>query len=1105
MQQWNLGRGFGVGAGLAIAACLVLVTSTLAVAGAATSSTGLSGGASGFTPTPLLDPTCTVTVTGENVENNALQSAVDAASPGATICISAGVYPEQLNISTPGLTLFGLGGSSGTILEPKAPLAFNTDDFDSGTSAAAIVSVSNTTGVTLEDLQVSGLDAQATFSNCGQDYFGVAFQNASGSVLGAVVTNVTLPHWLFGCQPGIAVYADNGYLRTHVEPSPAISLLVANSTITNYDKGGVVCDDLGETCTISSNTVSGIGSTDLIAQNGIQVAFGADALVSGNVVSNNSYSPTQNVDYFTANEGNAPCGILVYDGGNSISIAGNQLSENTQGICLAGTASASVAHNTIFSGSAYGITFDLNASIGYLGFPIYSTDTPWTSLASDNTISGVNVGVLVYDDNVTISGGSMTDVNVSVEAMTDHAGSSYAVAVDSLSATTNVGGALLGDLSSFQATPGFYPKAVAAYSLSRDTFDANPLAPPAAVQDGILLDGSSASVFACGVTGYAVGITVNPTIASATIENSTVSSTATLGEPEVGIWAGNFVYPTTLDSGTIVISGNTVTGPGGGNDSPLAGGTGIVAGGASVLIEHNRVSDYSAFSGADGVDWWEGTQSVGILFGCPPTVPAADCVVEDNTVVDNTIGVTVILTNLTFSAALETGPVTIADNTIADSSGYGLFTEMDWFGPGAPATSTIEGNTFNNSLTGAPAMVLSGQTFDVVHNVLIGTSPSGDQGPEQGQGGGPLLPTASVEATSYWTTGTDTVTLDANLFVDTSVYWSATFAQGSGSTLSGGELVTFTEVGLRTGTSWSIALNGTTASVLAPGPLVGDLQNGSGSFVVPPVPGYTATPSGGGLTIVGAGVSQEIVFSSAAFPVTFTEHGLPLGATWWLYVSGGPALSSSSTTLAFSELNGNYTYSFGITVAAPRDYSAPGGGFTVSGAPVSVAATFVPVREMKVTERNLPLGTEWWVNLTWVQTTFVNGTSFHSTGTTISLYVGSGKYEFTYASANSTYGQLTHRFTVKPVATVAPRTFSAAFHRVFYAVSFLENGLPAGAHWCADLAGQKHCSTGARITFRETNGFYSYTLTTTKSGYSAPGGDFRVHGAPTSLTVTFSR
>lgn len=1081
---------------------------------------------------PLSGPSCTVTVSGENLANNAVQTAIDAALPGSTICVGAGTYPEQLTITTPGLTLYGAGNSS-TIIAPTS-LTFNTVDWDSahGSSSsvpcgpdicvplAAIVLVANstggpTTGVSVENLQVNGAPGSSSVT-CGDDYVGVDFQDSSGTLSAASVVNVASPLSSFGCQEvSGAVYAYNGYFFTGIVPSPAVAVTVTNSTVTGYQKNGITCGDLGESCTIIGNTVTGIGATTLTAQNGIQIGFGASAVVTANHVTGDHYTGgiADNADYF------APVytasGILVYDAGNVATIRSNVLSGDDLGIAVFGTASANVSGNEISQGFSYGITFDLNASASYLGLPVYSTDSPWTSTAFGNSVQNVNVGILVYDDNLTLSG-SASNVNVSVESMTDHVGSNYALTIRSFQSTSNVSGFLLGNLSSYQSTSGFYARPVGMYTLTGDNVTSTGAPPPTGSLSGIAINGSSASILNCRVAGFATDIYLDPTMVSGIVQHSSVIVSASLGEPGIGIWAGNQApNPVTDATASFQILGNSITGPGGATDSPLAGGAGIIAGGSSVRITDNLVTDFSAVYGSiptntegpgSGYDWWEGTQSVGILVGCAPSTPATACLVTNNTLTHNTIGVTVILTNSVFGGTWQTGPVTIEFNVITNSGGYGVYTSMGGQGAGPSQTSIISGNVIDNTVTGAPALDLAGQAYNVSDNLFIGTSATGTQGPVQGEGG-PSITTATVQATDYWDYGYawTTVTLFGNEFLNTTLYWSTSWTAGSLSSLSGGELVTFSETGLPGGTIWGVSNPRWAAVATSPSSFVVDLPNGSAAFSVHPVTGYTPSPSSGSLTIAGAPASQLIVFSPANFTVTFTETGLPHGTTWWLNLTNGQRFSSGSTMIVFSEPNGNYSYLFGISYSHPRDYSAPSGTFTVSGHSVASTVGFVPVRPVRVTEHGLPSGMEWWVNLTVLHSSYMSGSSFHATTPSITFYLGNGQYTMTFAAQNSDYAAHAHGFSIAPIGTTSPRQFSAAFHLVVFSVRITETGLPHGAGWCVVLSGSRsYCSHGAVVSFKEPNGTYAYALTTTARGFTGAGGSFTVSGATLSRTVTFS-
>jgi hypothetical protein len=503
--------------------------------------------------------------------------------------------------------------------------------------------------------------------------------------------------------------------------------------------------------------------------------------------------------------------------------------------------------------------------------------------------------------------------------------------------------------------------------------------------------------------------------------------------------------------------------------------------------------------GGNGYDWWEGTQSAGVQVGCLPS--ATTCLVQGNTLDNNAIGLVSLLTNASFSAAYPSGPITIDDNLFNDSGGYGIFTEMVWTG-GPRNVSSISDNIFNDTLSGAPAMVLSGQVFNVTRNVLIGTSASGNQGPSQGQGGGPLMDTASIEATDYWTTGYTSVTLNANLFVDTDLYWNSTFAPfATGpSSLSGGILATFQETGLPAGTPWAMSIAGASVTVPAPTVIVADLQNSSNpyGFVAGKAAGYTPVPATGALTAAGAPLEQTIVYSLASYEVTFTEAGVPAGLTWYVNLTNGQHFSSSTTTLSFSEPNGDYAYMIGGTLQFPKYYSAAPGTFVVNGSPVAIHATFSQARQVVITEHGLPSGMAWWAN-------FTAPYSFSSTGATMLFYVPAGHWTYSVQAANHDYHAAGRSFTVHSPLTLPHQAlhFTAGFHVSRYTIRFSETGLPSGARWCVVVtSGGITCSRSATLSFSEPNGTYDYTLATGRPGYSATGGSFTIPGT-SSLSIEF--
>src|SRR4051812_9673947 len=146
---------------------------------------------------------------------------------------------------------------------------------------------------------------------------GVLFDGASGSITNCTITNINQNQGpaLSGCQEG------NGIEVRNFGSSPTtIRVSIDGNVIKAYQKTGIVAN--GDTdATITDNVVTGYGPQHFIAQNGIQIGFGATALVKRNEVSGNSYPGTSDVSG----------GILVvagpyYDSGYS---TGDQIMNNT--------------------------------------------------------------------------------------------------------------------------------------------------------------------------------------------------------------------------------------------------------------------------------------------------------------------------------------------------------------------------------------------------------------------------------------------------------------------------------------------------------------------------------------------------------------------------------------------------------------------------------------------------------------------------------------------------------------------------------------------------------------------------------------------------------
>ncbi len=105
-------------------------------------------------------------------------------------------------------------------------------------------------------------------------------------------------------------------------------------------------DNTGSSATITNNIVTGAGTINDIAQNGIQISRGANATFTGNTITGNSFH----------REGNAwdwgSAGILLYNAGNVTLAGGNTISDNDQNLYISGATSVTVGAEIIGPSSA---------------------------------------------------------------------------------------------------------------------------------------------------------------------------------------------------------------------------------------------------------------------------------------------------------------------------------------------------------------------------------------------------------------------------------------------------------------------------------------------------------------------------------------------------------------------------------------------------------------------------------------------------------------------------------------------------------------------------------------------------------------------------------
>jgi len=181
---------------------------------------------------------------------------------------------------------------------------------------------------------------------------------------------------------------------------------------------------------------------------------------------------------------------------------------------------------------------------------------------------------------------------------------------------------------------------------------------------------------------------------------------------------------------------------------------------------------------------------------------------------------------------------------------------------------------------------------------------------------------------------------------------------------------------------------------------------------------------------------------------------------------------------------------------------------TINGVPVisvqsntaSIIAVFATY-PVAFQETGLPLGTEWYVNLS-------NGQSFPWVGSLNLFYEPNGTYAFTVSSGNKIYSPSPSygTFIVSGSTVSIVVYFSPVLYHVFFNQSS-DSKLPPGTLWYVNITGQPSLSSvTTSIIASIPNGTYNLTISTgDKEYYPTPySASLRVNGHPMAMSVTFS-
>jgi hypothetical protein len=295
-----------------------------------------------------------------DVSNGFLVDNVTMSSSAAAACVPTGFVRDGIN-----LTAAQIGGSVTGTLDA------------SGCNIGAY----NPTSVNGADIS-------------GANYYGVVVNHQTVNITGSVIHNIgEVP--FNGTQHGNAILYINGAAGT-----------IGGNQVSRYQKNGITVSgknaagdgpsSFPTSATVANNVVTGEGAVDYIAQNGIQMSYGAKGSVTGNIVMGNAYSGAG---------GASSGGILVVGGPcfgagipytTGLTIKNNTLWGNDVGVflfnataqpdCLAPSIKTnnSVKLNAIYNGF---ITNTSGAGVG-CGYQAGVSDLGHRDAIVNNTISG---------------------------------------------------------------------------------------------------------------------------------------------------------------------------------------------------------------------------------------------------------------------------------------------------------------------------------------------------------------------------------------------------------------------------------------------------------------------------------------------------------------------------------------------------------------------------------------------------------------------------------------------------------------------------------------------------------------------------------------------
>jgi hypothetical protein len=347
-----------------------------------------------------------------------IQTAINSATSGDTIQLSAGTYIEEIQIISKSLDIVGFGVGTTMIQAPNSSTRL-TQNFNFGANFWCVVMVDNQAApsaqiVNIQDLTIDGSNQQDTtippIYGSSDRFFAIGYHNAGGTIQNVHTTNTKQTANFNELAGGGIVNASNNgnvifnvtnclidfYQRQGIDcRGSTLTANISNSTInrgyvltpnaTTATPNGIQYSGLA-TGSITDNTVEGNIATVFNASATGLIPFGAgpDLLISGNTLNNNdiaiaaiqcgnNLNISQNTVNFTTTQGvNTTEGILVQDTSGLTTLTANIMNNipNVNMDIISSTDQAFNLSGNQFIGSNTGLLITGNSTTG----PIVTMD-----------------------------------------------------------------------------------------------------------------------------------------------------------------------------------------------------------------------------------------------------------------------------------------------------------------------------------------------------------------------------------------------------------------------------------------------------------------------------------------------------------------------------------------------------------------------------------------------------------------------------------------------------------------------------------------------------------------------------------------------------------